>query len=849
MPMNDQATIKRMRSKLPGGLLVVVLLVLLSLLVYQLWLSYRDQVRTAEISTRNLAEIFETRLDATLRRTDADLKALAIDIPFAALNQEAVLQYEQEVSVSLDSRLFRLEEMAGYGVHDANGDALYSSDRAYALRVNVAERSDFKLLRDDPGAGLVFSEVFTGSGGGRQRLVIARALRDERGKFMGIVHGLLELEYYRKQFQALNLGAQGLIALRRSDNHAQVVRWPDVPGDLNKSLPPEHPLVKRMANGDKALTLRFATSPENITRIVSVRRMQNYPFYFAVGLGRDEVLAGWRTQVMVIGISTLLLFGLVGALLFRLGRMRVREAGILNNLAKSELQFSGLAQIVPVGICHFDGGGKCTYVNDRHVELVGRSRAELLNSVWADYVHPDDRAKIQKVWDRAGQTGGVFSCEYRLVRPDGRLTHVIGEFQAATDAQGKVLDCIVAQTDITLRKQSEAELLVAKQQAEIENMDKTRLLTTASHDLRQPIQAINLFSDALDRTELSEEQKSISKFISMSVHSLGELIYSLLDISKLDAGLIKPQMKEMPVEELFKAVDAEFSTMARQKNLRFKLFYPFKSMVLRTDYGLLLSILRNLIDNAFKYTRKGGVLVGARKRGGGAVIQVWDTGIGIEPEYANKVFEECFQIGNVLRDRTKGLGIGLSIARRMARLLDGDVSFRSRPGRGTVFELRLPLIEGRAVAEHVLPESHRSHRETADALNTDEEDFSCLRGWQVVVIEDDIMVATSIELLLETMDIGVKVFASAELALTSTHVMGANFYISDLCLPGMNGVKLLDAIQRRSATPINAVLLTGETSPERIANAMSSRWRVLFKPAELSKLLAIMKHPEHAARS
>ena len=129
--MNDRAAIRNMRSRMPSGLLAGMLLVLLSLLGYQLWLNYRDQVRTAEINTRNLAAIFEARLDATLRRTDADLKALASEIPVEALNQKNVALFEHELNTALDRRLFNLEEMTGYRVHDTNGNTLYTSDRAH----------------------------------------------------------------------------------------------------------------------------------------------------------------------------------------------------------------------------------------------------------------------------------------------------------------------------------------------------------------------------------------------------------------------------------------------------------------------------------------------------------------------------------------------------------------------------------------------------------------------------------------------------------------------------------------------------------------------------------------------
>ena len=832
--MNDRAKIKEMRSKLPTSLLIGALLVLLSLLAYQLWLSYRDQVRTAEISSRNLVSIFEARLDATLRRTDADLKALSIDIPQGALSQQSIPYFEKAINAELDRRLFNVDEMAGYRVHDANGDTLYTSGSAHAQRVNIADRAYFQQLRDNPSAGVIISDVITDRGTGRQVVAIVRALRGDHGKFMGVVHGLLELEYYRKQFQALDLGPLGVVALRRSDTHAQVVRLPDIAGGTNTPLAPDHPVVLGLTTGVRSLTLHYAAPPEGIPRIMGIQVLQNHPFYFAVGLGRDDVLAGWYRQMLVVCVTSLLLFCLIGTLIFRLGRMRVREAGILNTLAQSELQFSELAQMVPVGICHFDIEGNYTYVNDRHMALTGRSREVSLSSCWTDFVHPDDRLKIEETWERTGKLGKTFVCEYRFVHPDGQLRHVIGEVKAEKDADGKVFGYIVAQTDISLRKQAEAELIIAKQQAESANIAKTRFLAAASHDLRQPIQAINLFRDALARTNLSEEQKTISRFLSKSVQALGDLLYSLLDISKLDAGQVRPKLVDVPVEDLFKAIDAQFSMVARQKNLRFKLFYPLKDWVLYTDPGLLLSALRNLIDNAFKYTELGGVLVGVRKRGDCVVLQVWDTGVGIDPQYGDKVFEECFQIGNLLRDRTKGLGLGLSIARRMARLLKGEVSFRSRPGWGTVFEVVLPLSDGQEGAER------RAPQETKLTVRSEGEDRASLRGWRVVVVEDDPLVAKSIELSFQALGIQTEIFGSAEIALARPEILGADFYISDFVLPGMTGIQLLDAIQQRSARLIDAVLITGETSPERAELTASSRWPVLFKPAELSKLLTLM---------
>ncbi len=814
--------------------MAMVLAVLISLLVYQLWLSYRDQVKTAQISTRNLAAILETRFESTLRRTDADLIALALEIPVEALHKDAVPNFQQEMSVRLNSRLYNVERTDGFHVFDAEGDALYSSDSVPAHRMNVADRSYFRRLREAPGAGLVFSEVVNSRISGRDIVVLARALRDREGHFLGAIINPLDLEAYRRQFQTIDVGPQGLIALRRSDNHSHIVRWPELPEEVNTRLAFNHPVVQSLSAGEGEATLEYTAYSDGLARIVSIKRMRDYPFYFAVGVAKREVLAGWYVQVGVVGLLVLMILVIVGTLLMRLGRMREREMGILTDLAKSELQFTELAQMVPVGIAHFDHGGRCTYVNDRYMALTLRDESALLGSGLWDFVYAADHETILSAWAGRGDSEGVFTCEYRLEAADKQIVHVLGEIKTKIDEQGKVVGHVAALTDISFRKEAEAELLVAKQEAESANLAKTRFLAAASHDLRQPIQAINLFRDALGRTPLSEEQKSICSYLSMSVRLLGELLYSLLDISKLEAGVVKPQFAAVPVEDLLKLVDAEFSPLSRQKNLRFKLFYPFKSPVLMTDSALLLSVLRNLIDNAFKNTESGGVLVGVRKRGGRAIIQVWDTGIGIAPEFSEQIFEECFQIGNPLRDRTKGFGIGLSIARRTARLLGGDVVFHSCLGRGTVFEVTLPIVEACEVSED-------GRREAVLSESGLPEIYADLAAWRVVVIEDDPVVAKSVEFSLQTLGVEVVVFQDAEVALACSTILGADFYVSDFSLPGLNGLQLLDEIQRRSLVPIKAVLITGETAPERIKLASGSPWRVLFKPVELAALLEAMR--------
>ena len=382
--------------------------------------------------------------------------------------------------------------------------------------------------------------------------------------------------------------------------------------------------------------------------------------------------------------------------------------------------------------------------------------------------------------------------------------------------------------DITDRKQSENELIYSKKAAEEANLAKSRFLASASHDLRQPIQAINLFSMALTNTALSEEQKQISDYLALSAKSLATILDALLDISKLDAGQVKTAYELIDTKDLIRKVVAEVALTASEKRLRLRVFSRREELMSFADPKLLRSLLGNLVDNAIKYTERGGVLVGIRRRGRQILIQVWDTGIAIAPEHIENIFEEYFQVGNPERDRTKGLGLGLAIAKRIAGLLETEIVCRSRLGKGSVFEFSLPLAD----------ESQEQLAGRIQQGNISNDANASIGGRRIVVIEDDWTVAVAVKLSLESQGMSVTVYQNAEDALANPGIAEADFYISDLRLPGLNGREFLDALQARSQKRINGVIMTGDTSPERVEPAKSSSWRVMLKPVDLPSLLS-----------
>ncbi len=507
-------------------------------------------------------------------------------------------------------------------------------------------------------------------------------------------------------------------------------------------------------------------------------------------------------------------------------------------LRDSEERYRSLFANAADGIHILSAGGKTIDANEAFARMHGYTRQEILNPSTEQFAQqllsektramvPARRARIL-----AGETI-LEESEHR--HRDGHLFPV--EISGSLIAWGDETYMQFINRDITDRKRVQTALLEANRVAEAANRAKTRFLAAASHDLRQPAQAINLFLDALAQSGPSEEQKEILHYLGLSVRGLRELLNVLLDISQLDAGVVKPEAGPVSAQWLLRDIESEFAPIVSEKNLRMQR-YAGRDLTLLADAGLLLRALRNLVGNAVKYTERGGILLAARRRGAHAVLQVWDTGIGIAPEHIGHLAEEYFQIGNHARDRTKGLGLGLSIVDRLVKLIDGKLVCRSRPGRGTLFEIRLPLAGAapKDPASRLPPSAAGAGAAAAGAA-------AILRfaGQRVVVVEDDRLVAKSIEQALGVLGASVATFDSAEAALAGDAGAGAALYISDYRLPGaMNGMQLLAEIERRSGEPIKAVLITGDTALNQAALSAASSWKVLFKPIDMSALLAVI---------
>jgi diguanylate cyclase (GGDEF)-like protein/PAS domain S-box-containing protein len=409
-----------------------------------IWSGYGEAIHVAEARTRGYAAILEARLDATLRRADAELQQLVRTTPLAALNRDAVSANAQ-LDVVLKSRLIHFPELAGLAIFDVNGDTLYSSHDS-PLRPNIADRSHFRMVRDNPRAGSVFSEVIVARNTGRPSVTFTRALRDEQGAFRGVVAALIELEYFQILFQSLDVGAGGVVSIYRSDDFRQVLRWPAIQGQFNMALPQDSPTRAALAGGARTATVELTAIADGIVRIYSYHVLQRYPFYIAVGVARDDALASWRQRAQVTSLSTLLLVGLLCGLMYRLWRADAVRAGLAAIVENSNDAI--YSRTLDGTILTWNSGAE---------RMFGYSAAEAVGqpiSIILPPGQPSNEAENNEKLLR----DEVVTCEYDCITRDGRTITVLTSVSPIRDSTGKMAGASGTMQDITPLKQAQAAL-------------------------------------------------------------------------------------------------------------------------------------------------------------------------------------------------------------------------------------------------------------------------------------------------------------------------------------------------------------------------------------------------------
>jgi signal transduction histidine kinase/ActR/RegA family two-component response regulator len=426
------------------------------------------------------------------------------------------------------------------------------------------------------------------------------------------------------------------------------------------------------------------------------------------------------------------------------------------------------------------------------------------------------------------KTPGGFIEQARTIIESGNAGEFVLEY-AADGIAGTFRNLVAPfgrHVAVTLRDETElardAKALVrAKAEAERANLAKSKFLASASHDLRQPVQSLTLLMAVLKR-QVGDRPKAsaVVQMAETSIKSLSEMLTGFLDISRLDAGVVQPVMASVDLGEIVTRLASEYQPRAAAEGLSLRC-RP-RDVHARTDATLLERILRNLIENALRYTNKGGVLIGMRQRGDRVRLDVIDTGIGIPDDKQVEIFEEFHQLENPARDASKGLGLGLAIVSRLASLLGVEVQVRSRLGRGARFSLLLPRERTAPIA----------------ALSKPEVDNP---GGRILVIEDVATLRRAYEMMLQFSGYEVLGAENGEeaLALAARESWRFDAIIADHRLgAGLTGTETAKEIRRRAGRAIPTLIVTGDTGRERLAEVSASGFVMLHKPVDGDELCA-----------
>lgn len=376
-------------------------------------------------------------------------------------------------------------------------------------------------------------------------------------------------------------------------------------------------------------------------------------------------------------------------------------------------------------------------------------------------------------------------------------------------------------------EQATAELRARKDEAEQASIAKTRFLAAASHDLRQPMHALGLFITELSQHRLAPASRHLVTQISASSSAMADLLDSLLDLSRLEAGMVQPRIRPFPLQSVFERIESAFRPEAITRGIRFRI-HP-SHLWTRSDPVLLERILGNLVSNALRYTPSGSVLLGCRRHQGQIVLQVRDNGIGIPRASQSIIFREFVQLNNPERAKDKGLGLGLAIVARLAELLTHPVSLSSSPERGSIFSCTLPL--------------HASElQESDDTSQRAPGDIAGLRVW---LFDGDTLALRSMEGLLTSWGCRVRTAASLDQLAASCGGIGSlpapDAVICDLRLPGaLDGVRTISRVRAQFRPPPAAALVTGDTSPDITRLAQDAALPLMIKPLRPARLRAFL---------
>ena len=480
-----------------------------------------------------------------------------------------------------------------------------------------------------------------------------------------------------------------------------------------------------------------------------------------------------------------------------------------------------LIETAPTIVLLLDLEGRLLKINPYAEHLLGFRSSEIAEKSWLELFIPrEDRACQRQLFEEILLEGLLHRYTQAVITSSGQRREIEWLARPLEGPAGEAIGLLNVGHDITEQLEAHRALEAARETAERASQANARFLAVASHDLRQPLQAAVNYLAVLDKKLRDPPMRNTLEKLDSSLTAVRELLSRLLDISKLEAGTVTPEKRPFKVSELFERLADEIGPSARERGLRLRVVPS--SHTLYSDPLLLMEMMQNLLVNAVRYTREGGVLLGSRRSGNELRLQVVDTGIGIPQDRLDDIFLEFVQVGDQPRRRKPGLGLGLAIVKRLSELLDHPVKVTSLVGRGTTAEIRVPLASRVvALAPRETLESHAGGPST------------------IAVLDDDAAVLDSLAMLLETLGHDPAAGRTVAEVIETLGDRAPDLILCNFELErGASGFEAIDGLREACGIPdVPAVLLTGDSSNDRREEASQRGFLLLNKPVD-TKLLA-----------
>ncbi|MBY6260475.1 response regulator [Azospirillum sp. 412522] len=765
------------------------------------------------------------------------------------------LDTNREAWITVRDMVDALPEIAALWIDGSAGDAVLTSRQFPTPRVNAANRSFFKAHLD--GTQFHVGERITGQRTGTEFFTVSRSIMLE-GRFQGVIHANVDLDYYRQLYDSLDLGAGSAIAVYRTDGKP-VLRFPD-----SEPLDgPDGGVVLRHAADAATETFEADGPAPGERRILSHQRVPNLPLVVFVALSERTELAPWRERTVrgsiLVGLAVLACAGLAYAALRSLerevaGRHRLADTNAELDTKKRELEAANEAfasanrrlnlilHSASDSICGVDRDGLITFANPATSALTGYSNSELLGGSLHGLIHsrrPDGshfpalecpvtevllsgenrRGLEDTYWSKAGKP---FLVEYTA---------------SPMLADGKVEGAVVVFHEIAERKRAEAAMQRARLAAEAASRAKSEFLANMSHEIRTPMNAILGLIHLLQQTDLTGRQADYVQKVRVSAQSLLGILNDILDFSKVEAGKLELERVDFRLDDLLQTLAVIVGSAAQEKDIDVLFSVaPDVPLDLIGDPLRLQQVLINLAGNAIKFTEAGEVVVSVTVRfqqEDRAVLEfaVRDTGIGIAPEQRDRIFQAFSQGDSSTTRRFGGTGLGLAICARLVRLMNGAMDVESEPGKGSVFRFQAEFARHPAGGAGTAGSPARQPRPVP-------------RDLTVLVVDDNPTarevlgtIATAFGWTVTSCGDGQSAIAELERAASSGHAY--DMVLMDWKMPGMDGIEASRRIRADAHAGTPMIIVISGYGRERLGARFEEAGisGFLMKPVTASTLL------------